>query len=179
MSMYINPTKFRTNGLLQQTPYLKSSLVSFWLTLSPFCMATLSSISLIFILVLVFSTPTFEARKMPSLKKGEVSSMEESLELASFLPKVPKPASSSSSSDDEGHARVVNINGRFFTLHLLSINDHRILEEAIPSPGVGHHRILEESIPSPGVGHHKHQMCYCHLSMPNTKVRTMCLWSQL
>ena len=81
--------------------------------------------------------------------------MEESLDLASFLPKVPKPASSSSSSDDEGHARVVNINGRFFTLHLPSINDHRILEEAIPSPGVGHHRILEESIPSLGVGHHR------------------------
>ncbi|KAL6311106.1 hypothetical protein AAG906_025858 [Vitis piasezkii] len=91
-------------------------------------MATLSSISLIFILVLVFSTPTFEARKMLSLKKE---------------------------SDNEGHARVVNINGRFFTLHLPSINDHRILEEAIPSPRVGHHRILEESIPSPGVGHHR------------------------
>ncbi|XP_034678836.1 uncharacterized protein LOC117909043 [Vitis riparia] len=117
-------------------------------------MATLSSISPIFILVLVFSTPTFEARKMLRLKKGEVSSMEESLELASFLPKVPKPASSSSS-DDEGHARVVSINGRFFTLHLPSINDHRIREEAIPSPGVGHHRILEESIPSPGVGHQR------------------------
>ena len=132
----------------------RAPLVSFWLTLSSFYMATLSSISLIFILVLVFSTPTFEARKMLRLKKGEVSSMEESLELASFLPKVPKPASSSSS-DDEGHARVVSINGRFFTLHLPSINDHRILEESIPSPGVGHHRILEESIPSPRVGHHR------------------------
>ena len=105
-------------------------------------MATSSSISLIFILVLVFSIPTFEARKVLSLKKGEVSSM-----------------------DDEGHARVVNINGRLFTLHLPSINDHRMLTESVPSPGDGNsihfpstndHRMLPESVPSPGDGYSMH-----------------------
>ena len=63
--------------------------------------------------------------------------MQESLELTSYLPKGPKPAFSSSS-DDEDHALVVNINGRLYTLHLPSINDHRLLAQSIPSPGVGH-----------------------------------------
>ncbi|KAL6314538.1 hypothetical protein AAG906_026876 [Vitis piasezkii] len=91
-------------------------------------MAKSSYISLFFILVLVCSTPAFEARKVLSLKKGEVSSTEESLDLAT-LPKGPTPHSSSS--DDEGHA-VVNINGRLFTLYLRSIKD-RMLEQSIYS----------------------------------------------
>ncbi|KAJ9671415.1 hypothetical protein PVL29_025223 [Vitis rotundifolia] len=99
-------------------------------------MAKSSLISLIFILVLVCSISTFEARKVLSLKKGEVSSMQESLKLTSSLPKGPKSAFSSSS-DDEGHALVVNINGRLYTLHLPSINDHRLLVQSIPSPGAG------------------------------------------
>ena len=67
--------------------------------------------------------------------------MEESLKLASSLPKGHKPTSSSSSSSssyDKGHALFVNINGRRFTLHLPGINDHRVLYEPVPSPRVGH-----------------------------------------
>ena len=101
-------------------------------------MAKSSSISLIFILILVCSTP-FEARKLLSLKKGEVSTVVESLDLTS-LPKGLPPPHSSSGEDDEGHA-VVNINGRLFTLHHLpSINGRMVSDsgESRPSPGVGH-----------------------------------------
>ena len=102
-------------------------------------MAKSSSISLIFILLLVYSTPAFEARKLLSLKKGEVSTVVESLDLTS-LPKGLPPPHSSSGEDDEGHA-VVNINGRLFTLHHLpSINGRMVSDsgESRPSPGVGH-----------------------------------------
>ncbi|RVX03843.1 hypothetical protein CK203_021703 [Vitis vinifera] len=107
-------------------------------------MAKSSSISLFFILVLVCSTPAFEARKVLSLKKGEVSSTEESLDLAT-LPKGPTPHSSSS--DDEGHA-VVNINGRLFTLYLSSNND------SMPK---GLSQVLESVT----------LLRFSHLSMPN------------
>ncbi|KAJ9671414.1 hypothetical protein PVL29_025222 [Vitis rotundifolia] len=90
-------------------------------------MAKSSSISFIFILVPACFAPTFEARKILSLKKGVVFSTEDSLKLASSLPKGHKPTSSSSSSYDKGHPLLVNINGRRFTLHLPGINDHRIL----------------------------------------------------
>ena len=115
-------------------PISQKPLISFFeLTVSPLYMAKSSSISLFFILVLVCSTPAFEARKVLSLKKGEVSSTEESLDLAT-LPKGPTPHSSSS--DDEGHA-VVNINGRLFTPYLSSNNDS-MPQGSVPSPGVGH-----------------------------------------
>ena len=113
----------------------------FKLTLSQVYMSKSSSISFIFILVPACFAPTFEARKILSLKKGEAFSMEESLKLASSLPKGHKPTSSSSSSSssyDKGHALFVNINGRRFTLHLPGINDHRALYESVPSPRVGH-----------------------------------------
>ena len=89
-------------------------------------MAKSSSVSLIFILVVLFcSTPVLEARIL-SLKKAEVSSlMEKSLDFAS------------SSNDIEGHYSSVNNNGRLSTLHLPSI-DHRMLPESVPSPGIGH-----------------------------------------
>ena len=102
-------------------------------------MAKSSSISLIFILLLVCSTPAFEARKLLSLKKGEVSTVVESLDLTS-LPKGLPPPHFSSGEDDEDHV-VVNINGRLFTLHHLpSINGRMVSDsgESRPSPGVGH-----------------------------------------
>ena len=98
-------------------------------------MAKSSSISLL----LVCSTPAFEARKLLSLKKGEVSTVVESLGLTS-LPKGLPPPHSSSGEDNEGHA-VVNINGRLFTLHHLpSINGRMISDsgESRPSLGVDH-----------------------------------------
>ena len=72
-------------------------------------------------------------------KKGEVSTVVESLDLT-FVPKgLPSPHSSSGE-DDEGHA-VVNINGRLFTLHRLTSINGRMLSDSgqsCPSPGVGH-----------------------------------------
>uniref|UniRef100_F6H1X0 Uncharacterized protein n=1 Tax=Vitis vinifera TaxID=29760 RepID=F6H1X0_VITVI len=56
---------------------------------------------------------------MLSMEKRDVSSMEESLDLA-LLPKGPPVPPSSPSG--EGYA-MVNINGKLFTLHLPSIND--------------------------------------------------------
>ena len=128
MSIYthINPTKFHTEyipiePISQKAPQLLSELSP------PLYMAKSSSVSLIFILVVLFcSTPVLEARKILSLKKAEVSSlMEESLDFAS------------SSNDIEGHYPSVNNNGRLSTLHLPSI-DHRMLPESVPSPGIGH-----------------------------------------
>ena len=97
-------------------------------------MAKSSLISLIFILELVCSIPAFEARKLLSLEKGEVSTAEDGLDPTSLPKRIPTPHSSSG--DDEGHA-VVNINGRLFTLYLPSI-DGRMLTESVPEPGVGH-----------------------------------------
>ena len=90
-------------------------------------MAKSSSVSLIFILVVLFcSTPILEARKILSLKKAEVFSlMDESLDFAS------------SSNDIESHYPSVKNNGRLSTLHLSSI-DHRMLPESVPSLGIGH-----------------------------------------
>ena len=87
-------------------------------------MAKSSSISLL----LVCSTPAFEARKLLSLKKGEVSTVVESLGLTS-LPKGLPPPHSSSGEDNEGHA-VVNINGRLFTLHHLPSINGRMLSDS-------------------------------------------------
>ena len=128
MSIYthITPTKFHTEyipiePISQKAPQFLSELFQ------PLYMAKSSSVSLIFILVVVFcSTPVLEARKILSLKKAEVSSlMEESLDFAS------------PSNDIEGHYPSVNNNGRLSTLHLPSI-DHRMIPESVPSPGIGH-----------------------------------------
>ena len=84
---------YKEHIIITIDPISQKSLSFFEPTVSPFYMAKSSSISLIFILVLVCSTPAFEARKVLCLKKGEVSSMEESFDLAS-LPKGPTPHSS-------------------------------------------------------------------------------------
>ena len=91
------------------------------------------SVPLTFILVLVLSVSALDARKLLSMEKeGRVSSMVQSLILAS-LPKGSTPPSSPS---DKGHA-AININGRLFHILIPRIED-RMLEESVPSPGVGH-----------------------------------------
>ena len=81
----------------------------------------------------MLSVSALDARKLLSMeKKGRVSSMEQSLILAS-LPKGSTPPSSPS---DKGHA-AININGRLFHVHLPRIKD-RMLEESVTSPGAGH-----------------------------------------
>lgn len=129
---YINPTGCHTRAYSNRS-HISKALQT--LSLSLFDMAKSSTISLVFILLLVcYNIPSLESRKMLSMEKRDVSSMEESLDLA-LLPKGPPVPPSSPSG--EGYA-MVNINGKLFTLHLPSIND-RVLTQSVPSPGVGHH----------------------------------------
>lgn len=129
---YINPTGCHTRAYSNRS-HISKALQT--LSLSLFDMAKSSTISLVFILLLVcYNIPSLESRKMLSMEKRDVSSMEESLDLA-LLPKGPPVPPSSPSG--EGYA-MVNINGKLFTLHLQSIND-RVLTQSVPSPGVGHH----------------------------------------
>ena len=141
LSIYINPRKCHTQPncnrpISQRPPNISKSSLFLWLLISspPVLMAkSSSSVPLIFILVLVLSISSLDARKLLSMeKKGGVSSMEESL----ILPSLPKGSTPPSSPSDKGYA-MVNINGRLFSIHLPSIKD-RMLGESVPSPGIGH-----------------------------------------
>lgn len=92
-------------------------------------MARFSVVHLLFITLLVCFVPILEARKLRSMQKKEVPSLESTL-ILNALPKGPSPPSSPS---DKGHAMLMN--PKLFEIHLARID--RLLQ-SVPSPGAGH-----------------------------------------
>ncbi|KAK2638724.1 hypothetical protein Ddye_026519 [Dipteronia dyeriana] len=76
-----------------------------------------------------------EARKLStiSLEKREIPSPKSSFLLRTFIKGLSPPAPS-----DEDYATMGNYNQRLFSVDLARTDQIRILEESVPSPGIGH-----------------------------------------
>ncbi|KAL5736574.1 hypothetical protein ACOSP7_031041 [Xanthoceras sorbifolium] len=88
-----------------------------------------------FVLVCNVAISLVEARKLSSLEKiRETPSLKSSFIISAFIKDltVTPPAPS----DEEGYAMPSN-NERLFSIDVAGTT-HRILEESVPSPGIGH-----------------------------------------
>ncbi|KAK4851744.1 hypothetical protein QYF36_018014 [Acer negundo] len=76
-----------------------------------------------------------EARKLStvSLEKREIPSLKSSFLLNAFIKGLTPPAP-----NDEDYATMANYNQRLFSVDLSGTDQIRILEESVPSPGIGH-----------------------------------------